>query len=297
MNCILTQYRIDGARRCFILIQRSASFFGQVSPPSRKDRKDNHITSADRKYLKKRINYVALEKYAKEFGNLLVRQKYRTEENVPLGAHVKNIRIAYNKKKLLAVDVNKLNEMGFIWNVHEYKEKLHISALLKYRELNGHFHVPEVYYVNESDTSWDREHRGLNLGRIAKQLRFPIQPIPERKRKFLESEGFIFSLAEYKLYLFRDALLAYHEIILDKTTITDVYSSIHSLTPTEIKRKIHDVLHGPVSHVGRRFVVPNKAPWPRHLWGLKLGYQLNNVRNNNHFKQHYDKLVEMGVFL
>ena len=41
---------------------------------------------------------------------------------------------------------------------------------------------------------------------------------------------------------------------------------------------LHDVLQVPAS-----FMVPSNEPWPKSIWGLKLGYRIHNIRYRGDF--------------
>jgi hypothetical protein len=47
--------------------------------------------------------------------------------------------------------------------------------------------------------------------------------------------------------------------------------------------------------VPRRFAIPkDDASWEKELWGIKLGYTVNAIRNNNYFEERRRELEEMG---
>ena len=41
---------------------------------------------------------------------------------------------------------------------------------------------------------------------------------------------------------------------------------------------LYDVLQVPAS-----FMVPSNEPWPKSIWGLKLGYRIHNIRYRGDF--------------
>ena len=62
-----------------------------------------------------------LEEYKREYGDLLIPQRYCTKDGVKLGAIVKNLR--YGTRKLTVEEKAKLDEIGFVWNVRAQRAK------------------------------------------------------------------------------------------------------------------------------------------------------------------------------
>ena len=78
---------------------------------------------------------------------------------------------------------------------------------------------------------------------------------PERRAE-LDAMGFVWDEFERRWEEVRDALLAYQEV------------------------------HGDLK-VTRAFVVPSEAPWAEEAWGMKLGFRVNHIRNNDYYVKHY----------
>ncbi|MCC8101282.1 MAG: Helicase associated domain protein [Clostridiales bacterium] len=84
-------------------------------------------------------NYAAAKRYREKYGNLDVPTKYVDEEGIALGSWLASIRAWENAgahQKYLTPDrIQKLNELGMVWNVPDYYwERSYAAALAYYRE-------------------------------------------------------------------------------------------------------------------------------------------------------------------
>ena len=66
------------------------------------------------------INY--LQEYKREYGNLLVPQKYKSADGYNLGRKVSTIRQSYKSGSLTQEQIDQLNEIGFVWSVERTKK-------------------------------------------------------------------------------------------------------------------------------------------------------------------------------
>ena len=82
-----------------------------------------------------------------------------------------------------------------------------------------------------------------------------VKDHPERRAE-LDAMGFVWDDLERRWEEVRAALLVYKE------------------------------MHGDLQ-VPRLFVVPSQAPWPEEAWGMKLGFRVNHIRNNDYYVKHY----------
>jgi hypothetical protein len=84
-----------------------------------------------------------LKKFKKRYGHCNVPQKY---EDRWLAQHVAITRVAYNKNRLKQSQIDKLNAIGFIWDVSIYKYNTFIAMLVEFKQINGHCNVPRTYH-------------------------------------------------------------------------------------------------------------------------------------------------------
>jgi hypothetical protein len=128
-----------------------------------------------------------------------------------------------------------------------------------------HLLVPYGFIVPEGD-EWEKELWGMKLGAAVQSIR--NRNAYKQYRPELEAMGFDYDSqlikTSYGWDLVRRALQAY-------------------------KGK-----HGHM-RVPYKFRFINYDPsWPNVLWGIKLGYMVNRIRNANLYKERREELEEMG---
>jgi acetone carboxylase gamma subunit len=92
-----------------------------------------------------------LLQYKQEHGNTLVP---KTENNKQLGIWVGTQRIKYHNNKLLPERVEKLDEIGFVWDVPEAQWLHYFEQLCQYKAEHGNTLVPQRYEDNPSLGKW-----------------------------------------------------------------------------------------------------------------------------------------------
>lgn len=208
----------------------------------------------------------ALKSFKAVEGHLRVPRKFVVLENDDryarstwgwkLGAYVNQLRT--KRERLTKYQLDTLDEIGFIWNVTDDKWKsLFLPALRKFRELNGHMNVPQLFKVPCEDGVWPRELWGFALGRMVNQIRSgdTYYPKVERFLPELARLGFSFSSIESKWD--------------DK-----IFPSLQAF------RSVYGHCN-----VGQYFEVPHEEPWPQQAWGTKLGFIVHNIRSRGDFFQ------------
>lgn len=172
-----------------------------------------------------------------------------------LGAHVNFLRD--KRDELQDYQLDALEGIGFVWRVVDDKwENLFMPALRTFHEVNGHTDVPQKFVVPTDAATWPRELWGFKLGRMVNLIRSDeglyVQQV-ERFTPELESLGFSYSSIEF----------TWNEKILPSL---EAFRAVYGHC-----------------HVDRFFVVPREDPWPRHAWGMKLGFTVNNIRSRGDF--------------
>ncbi len=129
-----------------------------------------------------------LERYVKKAENANVPAGYVTEGGFLLGKWVGNIRASYKKNKLSDVKIHKLNRLGMIWDVREYRWNLNYNAAKAYYDMHGDLKMPHDYVTED----------GLCLGRwVSDQIRTynglksGSTPLTEEQIKRLETIGIV----------------------------------------------------------------------------------------------------------
>lgn len=219
----------------------------------------------------------ALVTYKTIYGDLLVPNKFvvpredsawtRATWGLALGSCVYRIRARndFLRDHHALSRRDQLDRLGFVWDVHEYSFQKFYAALRHfamlnscgpYSQMNKAIRVPSTFVVPE-DSSWPRGLWGYELGAkctAVRQKELYVKGKPRRKQR-LEEMGFRWN---------GNSDLGWLKVV-------------HAAA-------IYSQLNGRKLDVPYNFVVPEPPsdqaewPWPEHLWGLRLGQRLKDVR-------------------
>ncbi|RLN98224.1 hypothetical protein BBJ28_00000026 [Nothophytophthora sp. Chile5] len=244
------------------------------------------------------VELPALRTFQELEGNLLVSRKFVVPEGDPrwprptwgfrLGSHVNALRSA--SEKLPAYQIEDLDTIGFIWVVSDYTwDNMFMPALRRYRDLYGHAEIPQSFIVpakrvenspipskEGEDTvandpsMWPENVHGYRLGSMVNRIRALSGYGEYVMRDALELEELGFSLNSYDQQ-WTDKILP----ALEK------FSRIHGHCDIDVY-----------------FIVPEKAPWPQDMWGIRLGFIAQNIRCRGDYYQQVardqNRLEELG---
>ena len=95
--------------------------------------------------------YELAKKYYEEHGDLKVPLRYETEAGVKLGAWICSQRIAYKYEKeyMTPERINKLEEIGMIWNNLDNKWNEMYNLAKEYYEEHGNIDIPNTYKTED----------------------------------------------------------------------------------------------------------------------------------------------------
>ncbi|RLN49368.1 hypothetical protein BBJ28_00000824 [Nothophytophthora sp. Chile5] len=231
------------------------------------------------------VELPALRTFQELEGNLLVSRKFVVPEGDPrwprptwgfrLGSHVNALRSA--SEKLPAYQIEDLDTIGFIWVVSDYTwDNMFMPALRRYRDLYGHADIPQSFVVpakREENTPipskegedmvatdpsmWPENVHGYRLGSMVNRIRALSGYGEYVMRDALELEELGFSLNSYDQQ-WADKILP----------ALETFSRIHGHCDIDVY-----------------FTVPEKAPWPQDMWGLRLGFIAQNIRCRGDYYQ------------
>lgn len=109
------------------------------------------------------------EEYFRYYGNLLVKTDYVTSDGFRLGIWIKNQRVAYkcaSRKNLTEEQKKRLDSIGFIADVYEYKWNFAYERVLAYFNVHNNVVFPRGYTVDGVDLqSWLAEQRQARKNR------------------------------------------------------------------------------------------------------------------------------------
>jgi len=120
-----------------------------------------------------------LERYVKENGDALVPGTFITKSKQPLGNWVSGQRT--NRSKLSGSRLERLNAIGFVWDVEDYQWEQMFSELERYVKENGDALVPLAYKTTSK----------VNLGRWVGTQRKNSSRLSESRLKRLDAIGFV----------------------------------------------------------------------------------------------------------
>lgn len=109
--------------------------------------------------------YKIAKDYYNEHGNLLVPHNYKDKDGKPLGIWLSSIRIKYNSKTLRISHqkVDKLNQIGMIWNVLDYKWNAKYEEVKKFYAEYHDLNLLPLYKGEEGQKllSWIKSQRSI----------------------------------------------------------------------------------------------------------------------------------------
>ena len=121
--------------------------------------------------------YEAAKRYFEKNGSLDVEARYVTEDRLPLGQWLSNLRVhkksGAQSRYLTEEREELLNALGMIWNKLDFYWERNFSAAVKYYEEHGHLNVP-AKYVNSDGIrlgNWIVNLRALNAGKLMRGTR------------------------------------------------------------------------------------------------------------------------------
>ncbi|ETV99610.1 hypothetical protein H310_08261 [Aphanomyces invadans] len=142
----------------------------------------------------------ALNTYLKLNGHVIVPRRFvipQNDERWPqdtwnwkLGRIVDNIRLRL-KKDLHADRVAALDQLGFVWSVHEYEWQQNMELLTTFHRLYGHVNIPNTFVVPCDSNEWPAFGGGMRLGLWVQNLRMRKSTLSESRLVELQSVDFV----------------------------------------------------------------------------------------------------------
>ena len=132
------------------------------------------------------IYFSLLKKYRKSKGHCNVPIRF-SFKGVKLGSWAIIQRNAFNNGTLSKERIKKLEDIGFVWGVHENQWDINFSLLKEYKKSHGHCNVPIKF-----------SFKGVKLGSWAQNLRkaFNNGKLSKDRIKKLEDVGFVWDVLE-----------------------------------------------------------------------------------------------------
>ena len=125
------------------------------------------------------LMFSALVAYKKREGHLNLLRNY-SQDGLNLGIWVANQR--RTKDKLSAEKIKRLDELGFVWNRLDDRWEEGFSALMNFKEREGHINVPRNHKID-----------GFNLGSWVHNQRKKFDKLSTDSRRRLDELGFVWN--------------------------------------------------------------------------------------------------------
>jgi hypothetical protein len=154
-----------------------------------------------------------------------------------------------------------LDSVGFEWDEQKRQWESAQEAFETYLKEHGDLAVKRSFMV-PSCSPWPEKLWGMPLGAMLNSIRSQgifVDGKPERKQ-WLEARGFCFETA-----------------VVDNTENNLRWEN--EVVPAMLTYK---EVHGDLE-VPHRFEVPPSEPWPEHVWGMKLGTTVSQIRCSEHY--------------
>lgn len=133
-------------------------------------------------------NYTALESYYNEHGNIDIKASYVTDDGVPLGSWINNLRTwragGVKTRYLTDERVALLDELGMIWDKLDYLFERNYSAALDYYKKNGNLDVPSNYVCPNT-----RLKLGVWINNLRQKYKNQPDTFPSDKKMRLDAIG------------------------------------------------------------------------------------------------------------
>lgn len=170
--------------------------------------------------------------------------------NMKLGSKVAAIRAGtiYRKPE----QIERLTEIGFVWDPSANNVELFLEALKAYKSIYGCLVIPKSFIVPYQEP-FPKATWGWKLGLKVGNYRYR---------------------GDYAAYRTKFEELG----ISDNHNNFDTRHWDHIYKALKVYKEIHGDLNIPAS-----WSVPCREPWPRETWELKLGYRAHNIRYRGDF--------------
>lgn len=157
--------------------------------------------------------YLCAKEYCKQFGDLLVPQKYVTEYNneiISLGAWINALRVRYKNNNLDNYQIELLNRIGMVWDVYE-KQFMDNYAIAKgYYEEFGNLLIPQEYVVLKEDNGNQVE---VKIGNWINNIRCDYEngKLSDERIAKLNEIGMVWNIFDYRFDFYYELAKQYFE--------------------------------------------------------------------------------------
>ena len=124
--------------------------------------------------------------YYEENGNLLVPQRYKTNDDKTLGQWVSRQRNSYKSNQLSQEKINQLEQIGMVWSTEGLLWQEFYDLAIEYSKENGNLLVPQRYKT--------KDNKPLGTWIYRQRARYKSNTISDKEIALLEKIGMVWDL-------------------------------------------------------------------------------------------------------
>ncbi|KAF0697552.1 Aste57867_11763 [Aphanomyces stellatus] len=164
------------------------------------------------------MHLLALQTYHRIYGHVVVPKDFIIPEydnqwpqdsywTKKLGNVVSSFRARLEKLSNKQVDT--LNQLGFVWDAHEYEWQINLKALQTCHLMHGHVLVPYHFTVPEHDNQWPQECWNKRLGDLVQYFRARVDNLSKKQVDALNQLDFVWDARDHQWQINLKALQTY----------------------------------------------------------------------------------------
>ena len=159
--------------------------------------------------------YQLAKAYYDHYGDLFISSSFKTfngyeqvEDGICLGTWISWQRKNKLKEKLTKEQIEKLERIEMIWDIHHFKWERNYQLVKSYYEYYGHLNIPSSY---KTINGYEQDSEGINIGRWIKDQRMAYVRLSEDRIKKLNDLEMIWDLHEFNWNQKYELAKAYYE--------------------------------------------------------------------------------------
>jgi len=232
-------------------------------------------------------NFAALLQYKNMYGDCNVPNKW--DKNPTLGIWVQHQRQNKKKGKISKEYIERLNKLGFVWELLDTSWEEMFIALIKYKDENGHCNVPQRDLNNKQLGRWVRTQRKAK----------PDGKLSQERIQRLETLGFIWDTLETSWEQMFKSLVQYKNkhghcnVPSPSSENQQLGVWVNSQRLTKRKGKLNKERIEQLNQIGFLWE-PKEAFWEEMFTAL---VEYKQIHGNCKFPNQYDKNQQLGQWV
>ena len=141
--------------------------------------------------------------YYKTNGNLLIPQRYKTEDDKPLGLWVQRQRAKYKSNQLSEKEISSLSKIGMVWYPSDSRWNEFYDLAVEYYKENGNLLVPQRYKT--------KDNKPLGTWIDRQRAKYQSNQLSEKEASLLNKIGMVWSVYDLHWYEMYDLAVDYYK--------------------------------------------------------------------------------------